>query len=157
MPQSAVEPLQPVVEGKRSTLMRDIGIGVAIAALVLVGFLAVKMFVLDKGGGDKDSQTSSMATIKIALTQGVTAELYVDDKKVAWVSDSQSVPLTPGLRRVKLVGPNNARCEEPVKLEPGQTTTLECQMAGGAGSGTPATGSAGSATTPATGSATTPA
>ena len=156
MAQSAVEPLAPVVEGKKSTLMRDIGIGVAIAALVLVGFLVVKMFVLDKGGDGKDTQTSSMATIKIALTGGVTAELFVDEMKVAVVKDGDSIPMKAGLRRVKLVGPNNARCEEPVKLDAGQTTTLECSMAaagsavgsGGAveaATGSAATGSAGSA------------
>ncbi|MGE5184147.1 MAG: protein kinase domain-containing protein [Acidobacteriota bacterium] len=146
-----VEPLAPVVEGKKSTLVRDIGIGVAIAALVLVGFLGVKMFVLDKkDDGGSQQPGSTIATIKISLTAGVTAELWVDDKKIASVSDGQSVPLTPGLRRVKLIGPNNARCEEPVKLEPGQTTTLECQMAVGAGSA----GSAGAeATAPETGSA----
>jgi hypothetical protein len=148
-----VEPLAPVVEGKKSTLVRDIGIGVAIAALVLVGFLGVKMFVLDKKDDAGSAQpASSIATIKISLTAGVTAELWVDDKKIASVSDGQSVPLTPGLRRVKLLGPNNARCEEPVKLEPGQTTTLECQMAVGATAGS-AGGSAADATPPATGSA----
>jgi serine/threonine protein kinase len=153
-----LEPLAPVVEGKRSTLIRDIGIGVAIAALVLIGFLAVKMFVLDKGNDATGQQSpSSIATIKLAMTPGVTAELFVDDKKVASVSDGQSVPLTPGLRRVKLVGPNNARCEEPIKLEPGQTTTLECNLALGAGSATAGSAApSGSAAPTATGSAAPP-
>ena len=43
------------IEGKRSTLVRDIGIGVGIAALVLVGFLVVKMFVLDSDKGSGSS------------------------------------------------------------------------------------------------------
>ncbi|HUJ59444.1 MAG TPA: protein kinase, partial [Kofleriaceae bacterium] len=154
MPVAPLEQLAPP-EGKKSTLVRDIGIGVAIAALVLVGFLVVKMFVLDKGTETTSASTpsSSIATIKLLMSPGVTAELYVDDKKVASVSDKQELPLSPGVRRIKLVGPNGVRCEEPVKLEAGKTTPLECPMT--AAVPPPPSGSD-TAPPPAQGSATTP-
>ena len=139
---SAVDPQhQPAVQARKSgSIGRDIAIGVAIAALVLGGFLAVKFLILDAGVSKpaETASTSSIATIRLKLPAGVSAELYVDDKKIATVSDKQEIPVTAGRRKVKLVGPNNARCDEERELPAGKTTLLECAMdvgAGAAGSG----------------------
>ncbi len=62
--------------------MRDIGIGVAIAALVLGGFFVVKLFILDKHDEASSATTpSTIATVKLSMPPGVTAEMFVDDKK----------------------------------------------------------------------------
>jgi eukaryotic-like serine/threonine-protein kinase len=141
---------QPTHEKKKSSIGRDVAIGVAIAGLVLGGFLAVKFLILDSGSGGSSSSgsgtTSSIATIRLALPTGVSADLFVDDKKVATVSDKQEIPVTAGQRKVKLVGPNGAKCEQELKLAAGKTTPLECPMKAGpvetnSGSGSAAAGS----------------
>jgi hypothetical protein len=146
----------PIAEGKRSTLVRDIGIGVGIAALVLVGFLVVKMFVLDsdsKSTGGSAQPTSKFATVKLAMPSGVAAEMFVDGERIATVtSDSSGIPISAGVKHIKLVGTNGLSCDDPkVKLEAGRTTTLECNfgLTGSGASGSAATGSA----TPTAGSA----
>jgi hypothetical protein len=144
-------------EKKKSSIARDVAIGVAIAALVLGGFLVVKFLILD---GDPPSEPapppSSIATIHLSITPGVSAELFVDDKKIATVADSNEIPVTAGTRKVKLVGPNGTGCEKEMTLAAGKTTPLECAMtpppppppAPGSAS-PPATDSAGSAAPPA--------
>jgi len=143
-----VDPSLAISEGKRSTLVRDIGIGVGIAALVLVGFLVVKLFVL---GGDSKSPagssgTSTFATVKLAMPPGLAAEMFVDGERVATVtSDSPEIPVRAGIKHIRLVGTNGLSCDDAkVKLEAGKKTTLECNfgMTGSAESGSAATGSA---------------
>ncbi len=146
-----VEP-GPVAEGRRkSSLGRDIAIGVAIAAVVLSGFLAVKFLILD-GGDSSSSDTPTSApkstTIRVAMPPNVNAELFVDDKRIATVSDTHDYTINAkdGVRKVKLLAPNGAHCEKELKLPPGETTALDCPLAGGgsdagSGSATPAAGS----------------
>ena len=152
-----------VAEGKRSTLVRDIAIGVAIAAVVLGGFFIVKFVILDKSDAPA-TPPSTIATIKLSMTKGVRADLFVDDKEIGWVADGLEIPVSAGPRHVALVAANGVKCEEPVKLEAGKTTTLKCDMqppAAGSDTGSAAAatgsdaGSAAAATTPAatTGSA----
>ncbi len=139
-------------EGKRSTLVRDIAIGVAIAAVVLGGFFVVKFVILDKS--EAPAPPSTIATIKLSMTKGVRADLFVDDKEIGWVADGLEIPVSAGPRHVALVGPNGVKCEEPVKLEAGKTTTLKCDIqAAPAGSDT---GSAAAAIGSDAGSAATP-
>ncbi len=123
------DPAMQAPEGKRSTLVRDVAIGVAIAAVVLGGFFVVKFVILDKS--EPPPATSTIATIKLAMTPGVAADLYVDDKKIATVMDKQEIPVSAGPRRVALVGPGGRKCAEPepVNLEAGKTTTLKCDIA----------------------------
>ncbi|MEO7096269.1 MAG: hypothetical protein ABI175_23620, partial [Polyangiales bacterium] len=143
---------QPSLEAKKkSSIGRDVAIGVAIAGLVLGGFLAVKFLILDSGSGGSQSGSnsgapSSIATIRLALPAGISADLFVDDKKIATVSDKQEIPVGAGQRKVKLVGPNGAKCEQDLKLAAGKTTPLECPMKAapteipaGSGSGSSAT------------------
>ena len=115
-------------EGKRSTLVRDILIGVAIAALVLGGFFIVKIFILDKNNDTPPVTASTIATIHIDMAAGVTADLLVDEKKIATVMDGQNIPVSAGQRHVVLAGPNGGKCEVNVKLEAGKTTPLKCQL-----------------------------
>jgi hypothetical protein len=144
-----VDQMAPI-EGKKSTLARDIGIGVGIAALVLVGFLAVKMLVLDKDSGSSDDSaaaTSKFATVKLKMPPGMTAEMLVDDARVATVEDAKQVAVSPGTKRIKLVGTNGLTCDvEQVKLEAGKTTTLECGFGVGSGAATGSGSGSGSGT-----------
>ena len=155
MPMMGAPPVDPSVamlQGKRSTLLRDIGIGVGIAALVLVGFLVVKMVVLDddpKPAGSSTATTSKFATVKLAMPAGISAEMFVDGERIATVtSESPGIPITAGTKHIKLVGTNGLSCDDPrVKLEAGKTTTLECSFgitgsgSAGSSSATPAQGS----------------
>jgi serine/threonine protein kinase len=137
--------MAPMVESKRSTLARDIGIGVGIAALVLVAFLVVKMFVLDKGSDTKEQPTSTIATVHLKMTPGITGRMFIDDKDSMTVEDGQDVPVNAGKHKIRIVGPVNA-CDTIVSLEGGKTTTLDCVLAAPSGSAAvQATGSAGSA------------
>jgi hypothetical protein len=134
-----------MVEGKKSTLGRDIGIGVGIAALVLVAFLVVKMFVLDKGSDTKDQPPSTISTVHLKMTAGITGRMFIDDKDSMTVEDGQDVPVSAGKHKIRIVGPVNA-CDTIVSLEGGKTTTLDCVLAAPSGSAAAqATGSAGSA------------
>ena len=160
MPATPLDQLQPQVEGKRSTLVRDILIGVAIAALVLGGFFIVKIFILDKKDeAPQTATTSTIATIHISMAAGITADLLVDDKKIATVRDGNDVPVTAGKRHVVLVGPSGGKCETTTTLEAGKTTPLKCTLTPlpATGSDTGSAAAAGSAAMPATGSAAVPA
>jgi hypothetical protein len=150
----AVEPATAVPDArKRSSIARDVAIGVAIAALVLGGFLVVKFLILDGDGPAPEpaAAPSSIATIHLAMSPGISADLFVDDKKVATVSDKQEIPVTAGQRKVRLVGPGGTGCEQEMKLAAGKTTTLECAMA--PPPPPPSPGSAAAADGPAAGSA----
>ena len=127
----------PVVEGRKrkSTLVRDILIGVLIAAVVLGGFLVLKMFVLD--GGDSSEPVSTIANVKLKLPAGVTAALYVDDKtepEYKAVVDGQEVTLTAGKRKIRIQAPQG-KCDITTTLPGGETTTLQCDLKGAGGSG----------------------
>ena len=114
-------------EGKRSTPLRDIFIGVASAAVVLGAFFVVKTLAFDD---DQDSvaTTRTIATIRISMTPGLAADMFIDDTRIAVVTNNQDVPVTAGNRRVVLVGPNGATCDKQVLFEPGRTVTLKCEM-----------------------------
>ena len=141
---SPVTPVAPAPRGnRRSTLGRDIIIGVIIAALALGGILAIKLFVLDAADGSVDTTgAASLATIRLKMPTGVSAELFVDGKRIAVVSDKQEVPLTAGHRAVRLQGATG-RCETEVDLVAGQTTPLNCELSA-SGSAASAVGSGGS-------------
>ena len=147
-PAGAIEPmgLAPEVK-KKSSIGRDVAIGVAIAGLVLGGFLAVKFLILDSdsGPGASNGSASAMAiaTIRLSLPKGVAADLYVDDKKIATVSDGQEIPVSAGSRKVKLLGPSNAKCEQKLDLPGGKTTPVECGLK--PSTETPSVGSGGAA------------
>jgi hypothetical protein len=116
---------------KKSSIGRDAAIGVAIAVLVFGVILIVKFAVLDSdsapvGNSDSGGQTSSIATIRVSLPSGVSADLFVDDKKIATVGDKQEIPATAGQRKVKLVGPSGAQCEQALDLAAGKSTSFEC-------------------------------
>jgi eukaryotic-like serine/threonine-protein kinase len=132
MPAGPIDQALPIAEGKRSTLVRDIGIGVGIAALVLIGFLVVKMFVLDDDSKTAGTSTSAstFATVKLAMPAGIAAEMFVDGERIATVtSDSPEIPVRAGTKHIKLVGTNGLSCDDPkVNLEAGKKTTLECNF-----------------------------
>ena len=138
--------MAPDASRKRSSLGRDIAIGIGIAVVVLVAVIVIKLMVLDKSGGTTTPTPSgTIAGIHVTLPSGVTAELFVDDKKTATVSSGSEVPVTAGTRKVRIVGPNGASCEKTLALVAGsKATTFDCPMTGGgaAASGSAASGSA---------------
>ena len=146
----------PQQEGrKKSSIGRDVAIGVAIAAVVLGGFLAVKFFILDADDSPstaaEDPKPSSIATLKVELTPPVEAELFLDGNKTPEhvVTDKASLPINAGKRRVKIVAKDGQVCERELVFEAGQTTVISCQLntktaAAGSGSGSDSAPAAGS-------------
>ena len=128
---------------RRSSIGRDIAIGVVIAGVVLGGFLAVKFLVLDKRAA-RPGPASRMATIRLTLPAEVSGELFVDDKRINTIKGTIDVPVTAGTRSVRVVGPNGTSCEKTLELPGGKTTALECDLQAGAGSGSAAPAGAGS-------------
>jgi hypothetical protein len=145
-------PAQP--EGrKKSSIGRDVAIGVAIAAVVLGGFLAVKFLVLD--GDDSPSgdttTTSNIATLKVELKPPVDAELFLDGSKTAEhvVTNGASLPINAGKRKVRIVAKDGQVCESEIELKAGETKVVSCELNtktadAGSGSGSDAKPAAGS-------------
>ncbi len=146
----------PQAPPKKSSIARDVLIGVAIAAVVLGGFLAVKFLVLDKSD-EPAAPTSTIANLRVALDPGTTAEVFVDDERKATVTDGKEIPVSPGKRKVRIVGQKGTKCEQDVDLAAGKTTTVKCSLGAATGSGSaaplpptkPANGGSGSAAQPA--------
>jgi hypothetical protein len=115
---------------KRSSIARDVAIGVAIAALVLGGFLAVKFLLLDGGGAAEGAaQTPAFAKVQTLLVGGDAANLFVDDTLIATVRNSQDFDVQPGQRKVKLVGPAGPCFEQQLTLVAGKQTPVRCVLA----------------------------
>jgi serine/threonine protein kinase len=159
---SAVAPLEAPqqAEGrKKSSIGRDVAIGVAIAAVVLGGFLAVKFFILDADDAPSSGSTttSTIATLKIELQPPVEAELFLDGNKSAEhvVKNGDALPINAGKRKVRIVARDGQVCERELDLEAGKTTVVSCQLAAATGSGSakPVAGGSGLAPGPGSGSA----
>jgi serine/threonine protein kinase len=168
--------MPPVEQGqadsrKRSSIARDVAIGVAIAAIVLGGFLAVKFLFLDHDAPAVEpvAATPAFAKIRPVLAKGESASLFIDDKRHATVTDKQDTEVSPGPHKLKLVGMAGTVCERDMTLVAGKIFVLDCAPAatgGGSGSAsvapaggsgaTPGSGSAGGGGTPGSGAASEP-
>ncbi len=138
-PYAPVPPIEQMVhpEGKRrSSIARDVAIGVAIAALVLGGFLAVKYLMLDSDSAavEPAAPAPAYARVRAVLSGGDAANLYLDDKLHATVRNGQDIDVQPGQRKIKLLGPSGVCFEQEMKLVAGQVATLSCALGPAAGS-----------------------
>ena len=128
----ATQHVERLERRRKSSIGRDVAIGIAIAALVLGGFFVVKLFVLDDDGDgaatDATAAASTIATIRLSLPADVSADLFVDDKKIGSFRDGNEVPVSAGSRKVKLVGPSSTQCEQQLELPGGKTTPVQCQL-----------------------------
>ena len=154
-------PAPPVEQGhaegkKKSSIARDVAIGVAIAALVLGGFLAVKFLLLDGDSAPPEAATAAPAFAKVRtmLSGGDAANLFLDDKLHATVRNNQEFDVQPGQRKVKLVGPSGVCFEQDMTLVAGKVATLSCTLAPAAGSGAPPGGAASTGSAAGSGAAT---
>jgi len=144
-PSSALDAANPAEGRRRSSIARDVAIGVAIAGVVLGGFLILKLLVLDSD--EEAPPAPALAELLVSLPGSGQAELFIDNERHASVSDNVKLQVPAGQHEVKLVGPNNKQCKQAITLVAGQVTTIECNMQDGAGQGSAgsAAGSAGSA------------
>jgi hypothetical protein len=133
-----------------------VAIGVAIAALVLGGFLLVKFLVLDIDSPETAPPTSTFATLRVSLATGAAASVYVDDRMVGTFRDGQEFKASAGAHKVRLLGQSGSVClEQTLNLSAGQAVVLPCvgAAAPGPGAGSAAAGSAAAATGGSAGSA----
>lgn len=158
---AAIDPQGPKPEGrKKSSLGRDIAIGVVIAIVVLGGFLAVKFLILDKDDGPAPAPTtpSKIATLKISLpgSTDLKATLFVDDKEIGSFGDKGETMINAGTHKVKLVH-GDEQCERELTLEGGKSAVFDCVMAkSNLGSAATGSGSATAETPAGSGSAVSP-
>jgi len=78
---------------------------------------------------------SSIATVRVDLPPGQRAELVVDGKQVAVVSQNMEVPLMAGGREIALYEittppRSGGKCVQQVTLVGGKTTPIQCVMRG---------------------------
>jgi len=66
------------------------------------------------------------ATLRIAMPPGITAELSIDDKRLARVHDGYELPVSAGSHRVRIENGAGARCAQELVIAAGKTTTIEC-------------------------------
>jgi hypothetical protein len=107
-------------QAKKSSVVRDIAIGVSIAAFVLAGFVVIKLTVLD------DEEPSPMATLRV-LVNGVSGTLLVDGKTIGPINSMLEIPETIGDHQIKVITSEGAVvCDQPVALTTGEIKVVDC-------------------------------
>ena len=107
----------------RGALIAAIGLAASGAGIFMV-------HALDRGDEPAPPVVArrELATLRLALPDGVEAELHVDGHKVAAVRNGAEVPVGSGRHRVKVLGPGGARCEQDLELQADKVMTIECMM-----------------------------
>jgi hypothetical protein len=127
----AAAPVAPVGK-RRSSLMKDVLIGVAIAGVVLGGFAVVKFVVL----ADKGETTAASATgsLEIKLADSGSAEVFVDGTSRGMAIDGKLVlaDLAAASHAVKVTRTGATPCEGSVDVTGGETATFPCTLAAAA-------------------------
>jgi hypothetical protein len=151
-PTPALEAPLPLEGQRRSSIMRDIAIGVAIAAVVLGSFLLFKHFVLDAQDAPDEAASPGQGDLLITMPGITSATLYIDDNQhMSSVGDGAKVPVTAGKHKVKLVGSGNQQCEKEITVVASEVFEVECGMKPEDGGGTGSAGAGSSAGAGATG------
>ncbi|MEZ4360700.1 MAG: protein kinase [Kofleriaceae bacterium] len=119
---SPAVPMRP--EGKRqakgSSVVRDIAIGVSIAAAVLALFVVIKLTVLDSS-----EEPLAMGVVRVLTTGSGT--LIVDDKTLGPFEAMREVPETPGAHQITVLGADGAKlCERSIELTAGAIEVVDC-------------------------------
>jgi PEGA domain len=108
---------------KKSSVIRDIAIGVSIAAVVLASFVVVKLTVLDS------DEPSPVATVRVNV-HGPGGALSIDGKTIGPVATTLEIPETAGTHRVKIVANDGAVvCDQSIALVAGESKVVECGSA----------------------------
>jgi hypothetical protein len=74
----------------------------------------------------KPSPAPEVSRLWVQMPAGVTAELDVDGREIATVSDAQEIPLAVGKHHVRLLNRSGYTCEKTVELQSGRDLLLEC-------------------------------
>jgi serine/threonine protein kinase len=108
---------------KKSSVVRDIAIGVSIAAAVLATIVIVKLTILDQA---EPTPPIGPAMVSIVLSGG-SGTLSVDGEDLRTVDSSVSIPTSPGTRQVKVTASDGAvLCDQSVDLVAGETQEVRC-------------------------------
>jgi hypothetical protein len=133
---------------KKSTLVRDIVIGIVIAAVALGAFAVVKFVILDDDGGDGKATTTAKAPSLVVTVDGdPPARVFVDGvDKGTTAAGTLTIETTKGKHAVKVERAGVPACEKEVDVGD-SGGAIECKLGGaaGAGSGSAAGSGAGSA------------
>ncbi len=117
---------------RRSSLGKDIAIGVAIAALVLGVVAVIKFAVLGDEGGAKPAAAAAggSGSIVIAASNAEGAEVYVGDQKKGVISGGaltlEGVAL--GEVEVRVERPGTVPCKSTLKIEADKGAMMSCSF-----------------------------
>ena len=129
---SGAGPARPVRQrsGRKPSLAKDIGIGFAIAVLVLGLFAGVKYFFFAKQA--QDTPIARTGVIEVHVGEGGDAEAFLDQQPIGIVQGGQSITvkqLTLGSHIIKVIRAGAEPCEESVILdEEHQLTRVTCDL-----------------------------
>jgi hypothetical protein len=117
-------PAAALPEGKRhpkgSSVVRDIAIGVSIAAAVLALFVVIKLTVLDS-----PEEPAKMGALRVRIEGSGT--LFVDGKTIGAFDALYEIPETTGKHQLKVTSSSGAvLCEREVELAAGETKDVDC-------------------------------
>jgi hypothetical protein len=111
-------------QAKKSSVVRDIAIGVSIAAAVLASFVVVKLTVLDK------DEPSPVATLRVNV-HGASGTLTIDGERIDEVSSSLEIPASAGARRIKVTAADGrVVCDQSITLAAGEIKVFACGSEG---------------------------
>ena len=120
----ALETVLPEPKRKRPSLVKDIAIGVGIAAGVLGMFAAAKYLFFGKKPGTSEAR----ATIAVLVQDKKSAEVYLDDEKVG-VVDGEPLELKDiptGTHKVRVTRAGAKDCERTVELAAKSVREVNC-------------------------------
>ena len=101
---------------------RGFAIAAAAATSVTLGSIAAILTSHHK------ANHSTIATLRMEMTPGISAKLEVDGQIIGTVSDRQEIPVAAGRHQVVVHGPGSP-CIDTIAAEGGKTITLGCVFA----------------------------
>ena len=115
------------IAGKRSLLLKDIGIGVGIAAAVLVVFSVGRYLV----AGDRSGASEvALATLAVVVRDDDPADVYIDEQKVGRVAGGTLTlrDRRVGTYRVRVTREGSPDCVHVVELRATQPEIVTCSF-----------------------------
>ena len=124
---SSVRALEVRDSRRRPSLLKDVAIGVGIAAAVLAVFAAGKYLFFGKSPGTREAR----ATIAVLVQDKKAADVYLNDEKVGVVKGEKPFEIKDiptGTHRVRVTRKGAKACERTVTLEAKSIREVNCAM-----------------------------
>jgi serine/threonine protein kinase len=113
----------------RTGLMRDVALGLGIAALILTIVTATRLLFF---AGDERAAAGARGTIAVAATDNGPGSVFINGLSVGELPSNEPLTLQrllPGTYHVVVRRPGAADCVRPIDLEPDRVTVVTCNFA----------------------------